>query len=87
MRRAYPGCFLSLSVDVFGGQTFVFTLYCTIFFFPKKKGVSSNFSNMKAYVVVRGSVANIRNIVAMRSDQKLFAFTVANDLVRSDRLF
>ena len=45
------------------------------------------FSNMKAYVVVRGSVANIRNIVAMRSDQKLFAFTVANDLVRSDRLF
>ena len=88
MRRAYPGCFLSLSVDVFGGQTFVFTLYCTIFFLKKKKGgVSSNFSNMKAYVVVQGSVANIRNIVAMRSDQKLFAFTVANDLVRSDKLF
>ena len=87
MRRAYPGCFLSVSVDVFGDQTFVFTLYCTIFFSKKKRGVSSNFSNMKAYVVVRGSVANIRNIVAMRSDQKLFAFTVANDLVRSDRLF
>ena len=42
---------------------------------------------MKAYVIVRGFVAIIRNIVAMRSDQKLFAFTVANDLVRSDRLF
>ena len=42
---------------------------------------------MKAYVIVRGSVANIRNIVAMRSDQKLFAFSVANDLVRADRLF
>ena len=84
MRRAYPGCFLSLSVDVFGGQTFVFMLYCTIFL-EKKRGVFSNFfSNMKAYVIVRGSVANI---VAMRSDQKLFAFTVANDLVRSDRLF
>lgn len=85
MRRAYPGCFLSLSVDVFGGQTFVFTLYCTIFL--KKRVFSNFFSNMKAYVVVRGPVANIRNIVAMRSDQKLFAFTVANDLVRSDRLF
>ena len=83
MRRAYPGFFLSLSVDVFGGQTFVFTPYCTIFL-KKKRGVSWNFSNMKVYVVVRGSVANIRNIVAMRSDQKLFAFTVANDLVRSD---
>ena len=45
------------------------------------------FSNMKAYVIFRGSVANIKNIVATRSDQKLFAFTVANDLVRSDRLF
>ena len=42
---------------------------------------------MKAYVVVRVSVANIRNIVAMRSDHNLFAFTVANDLVRADRLF
>ena len=63
-------CFLS--VDVFGGQTFVF---------------SNFFSNMKAYVIVRGPVANIRNIGAMRSNQKLFAFTVANDLVRSDRLF
>ena len=86
MRRAYPGCFLSLSVDVFGGQTFVFTLYCTIFS-KKKKGFSRIFSNMKAYVIVRDSVANIRNIVAMRSDQKLFDFTVANALVRSDRLF
>ena len=85
MRRAYPGCFLSVSVDVFGGQTFVFTLYCTVFL--KKKGFPRIFSNMKAYMIVRGSVANIRNIVAMRSDQKLFAFTVANDLVRSDRLF
>ena len=85
MRRAYPGCFLSVSVDVFGGQAFVFTLYCAIFL--KKGEFSSNFSNMKAYVVVQGSVANIRNIVAMRSDQKLFPFTVANDLVRSDRLF
>ena len=85
MRRAYPGCFLSVSVDVFGGQTFVFTLYCTVFL--KKRGFSGIFSNMKAYVIVRGSVANIRNIVAMRSDQKLFDFTVANDLVRSGRLF
>ena len=49
--------------------------------FSREKRVSSN---MKAYVVVRGPVANIRNIVAMRSDQKLFALTVANDLVRSD---
>ena len=86
MRRAYPGCFLSVSVDVFGGQTFVFTLYCTIFL--KKKGFFEFFfSNMKAYVIVRGSVANIRNIVAMRRDQKLFTFSVANDLVRADRLF
>ena len=38
-------------------------------------------------MIVRGSVAIIRNIVAMRSDQKLFDFTVANDLVRSGRLF
>ena len=86
MRRAYPGCFLSLSVDVFGGQSFVFTPYCTIFSI-KKREFPRIFSNMKAYVVVRGPVANIRNIVAIRSDQKLFAFTVANDLVRSDRLF
>lgn len=56
-------------------------------FFLKKKGFSRIFSNMKVYVIVRGSVAKIRNIVAMRSDQKPFAFTVANDLVRSDRLF
>ena len=86
MRRAYPGCFLSLSVDVFGGQTFVFTLYCTIFL-KKTREFPRIFSNMKAYVIVRGSVANIRNIVAMRSDQKLFDFTVENDLVRSGRLF
>jgi len=66
----------------------LFSRFIVPFFSKKKKGgVSSNFSNMKAYVVVQGSVANIRNIVAMRSDQKLFAFTVANDLVRSDRLF
>jgi len=65
----------------------LFSRFIVPFFLQKKRGVSSNFSNMKAYVVVRGSVANIRNIVAMRSDQKLFAFTVANDLVRSDRLF
>ena len=63
----------------------VFTLYCTIFL--KKKGFFRIFSNMKAYVIVRGSVANIRNIVAMRSNQKLFTFSVANDLVRADRLF
>ena len=60
----------------------LFSRFIVPFFLKKKK-----FSNMKAYVIVRGSVANIRNIVAMRSDQKLFAFTVANDLVRSDRLF
>ena len=66
----------------------LFSRFIVPFFLKKKKGgVFSNFSNMKAYVVVQGSVANIRNIVAMRSDQKLFAFTVANDLVRSDRLF
>ena len=60
----------------------LFSRFIVPFFSKKKRGVFSNFfSNMKAYVIVRGSVANIRNIVAMRSDQKLFAFTVANDLV------
>ena len=58
-------------------------LYCTIYL--EKKGLSRILSNMKAYVIVGGlgSVANIRNIV----DQKLFTFSVANDLVRADRLF
>ena len=67
----------------------LFSRFIVPFFLKKKKKRSflEFFSNMKAYVIVRGSVANIRNIVAMRSDQKLFAFTVANDLVRSDRLF
>ena len=66
----------------------LFSRFIVPFFLKKKKKEFPRiFSNMKAYVVVRGSVANIRNIVAMRSDQKLFAFTVANDLVRSDRLF
>ena len=75
---AYPGCFLTLSVDVFGGQTFVFMLYCTNFFpyctifLKKKKGVSSNFSNMKAYVVVRGSVANIRIIVDEKGPEIIY---------------
>ena len=73
VRRAYPGCFLTLSVDVFGGQTIIFTLYCTIFLKKrKKKGVSSNFSNMKAYVVVRGSVANIRSIVDERGPEIIY---------------
>ena len=56
-------------------------------FFKKKKAFSRILSNMKVYVVVQGSFANIRNIVVMRSDQKLFTFSVANDLVRADRLF
>ena len=71
MRRAYPRCFLSLSVDVFGGQTFVFTLYCTIFL-KKKKEFSRIFSNMKAYVVARGSVANIRNIVDEKGPETIY---------------
>ena len=33
---------------------------CTIYL---KKGLSRILSNMKAHVIVRGSVANIRNIV------------------------
>ena len=71
-----------MSVLMFLEARHLFSRFIVPFFLKKKV-----FSNMKAYVVVRGSVANIRNIVAMRSDQKLFAFTVANDLVRSDRLF
>ena len=65
----------------------LFSRFIVPFFLKKKGSFLEFFSNMKAYVIVRGSVANIRNIVAMRSDQKLFAFTVANDLVLSDRLF
>ena len=61
MRRAYPRCFLSLSsVDVFGGQTFVFT---ALLYHLSKKRAFSNFVNKKAHVIVRGSVANIRYIV------------------------
>ena len=41
---------------------------------------------MKAYVIVRGSVANIRNTVD-DNDPKLFTFSVANDFVRAERLF
>ena len=67
-------------------DSIVFTA-CYSFVSKRNLGFLEFFSNMKAYVIVRGSVANIRNIVAMRSGQKLFAFTVANDLVRSDRLF
>ena len=61
MRRAYPRCFLSLSSDVFGGQTFVFT--ALLYHLSEKKGLSRILSNMKAHVIVRVSVANIRNIV------------------------
>ena len=85
MRKAYPICFLSLSVDVFGGQTFVFTALLHNLS-RKEKEFSRILSNMKAYVIVRGFVANIRNIVD-DNDQKLFTFSVANDLVRADRLF
>ena len=43
-------------------------------------------TNTKAYVIVRGSVTNIRNIVD-DNDPKLFTFSVGNDLVRAERLF
>ena len=78
-----------MSVLMFLEARHLFLRFSVPFFFSKKKKKEFPriFSNMKAYVVVRGPVANIRNIVAIRSDQKLFAFTVANDLVRSDRLF
>ena len=50
-----------------------FFLSCNIFLKKrKKKGVSSNFSNMKAYVVVRGSVANIRSIVDERGPEIIY---------------
>ena len=38
----------------------------------KKKAVSSNFSNMKAYVVVRGSVANIRSIADEKGPEIIY---------------
>ena len=77
-----------MSVLMFLEARHLFSRFIVTFFSKKKKREFPRiFSNMKAYVIVRGFVAIIRNIVAMRSDQKLFAFTVANDLVRSDRLF
>jgi len=41
-------------------------------FFLKKKGFSRIFSNMKAYVIVRGSVANIRNIVDEKGPEIIY---------------
>ena len=76
-----------MSVLMFLEARHLFSRFIVPFFLKKKREFPRIFSNMKAYVIVRGFVAIIRNIVAMRSDQKLFAFTVANDLVRSDRLF
>ena len=69
MRRAYLGCFLSPSVDVFGGQTLVSRFIVPFF---EKKRFSRIFSNMKAYVIVRGSVANIRNIVDEKGPEVIY---------------
>ena len=54
MREVYLRYFLSLStsVDVFGGQTFVFT--ALLYHLSPKKGLSRILPNMKAYVIVRG---------------------------------
>ena len=60
-------------------------LYCTIYL-KKKERLSRILTNMKAYVIVRGSVANIRNTVD-DNDPKLFTFSIANDFVRAERLF
>ena len=53
----------------------LFSRFIVTFFFCKKKkkdGVSSNFSNMKAYVVVRFSVANIRNMVDDKAPEIIY---------------
>ena len=64
----------------------LFSGLCCTLFLKKKKRFSRIWSNMKAYVIVQGFVANIRNIVD-HNDPKLFTSSVANDLVGADRLF
>ena len=72
MRRAYLRCFLSLSVDIFGGQTFVFTAWL-YHLLQKKDRRSWILSNMNAYVIVRGSVKSFRNIVYKKGpEMKMF---------------
>ena len=63
---------LSISVDVFGGQTFVFAALLYHFSPKKKKKRAFLESNMKVYVVVRGSVANIRNIVDEKGPEIIY---------------
>ena len=44
--------------------------YCTIYL--EKKGLSRILSNIRAYVIVRGSVTNIRNIVDEKGPETIY---------------
>ena len=70
MRKAYLRYFLSLSVDIFGGQTFVFT--ALLYHLSQKKELSRILSKMNAYLVVRGSVADIRNILYEKGPEMIY---------------
>ena len=45
-------------------------LYCTIY--RKKRELSRILSNMHAYVIVRGSVTNIRNMVDEKGPEAIY---------------
>ena len=70
VRGAYPGCFQTQCWCFWRPDICFHGFICTIYL--KKKEISRILLNMKAYVVVRGPVANIRSIVDEKGPEIIY---------------
>ena len=70
VRGADQRYFLSPSVDIFGGQAFVFT--ASLYYLSEKKRRSRILSDMNAYVIVQDSVTKVRNMVYEKGPEIIY---------------